>query len=210
MMADKDKARRKMSRQLTRLLRHSALDDGISMGKDGFVELDAVRKIDRFSRFDLEDFEKVVADDNKNRFSLTKRSDGKYYIRANQGHSIKVVESQYLLERVEEYGSIDVAIHGTYYKAWESIKTQGLSVMGRNHVHFACGLPEEDGVISGMRKSAQVLIYLDLEKVHEEGLPLFRSENNVLLSPGLENGIIPCSFFSKVIDRKTGEDLTLL
>ena len=60
---------------------------------------------------------------------------------------------------------------------------QGLSKMGRTHVHFAPGLPKETGVISGMlnkfclnfpsnrylyikgmRSSAQVYIYIDMEK----------------------------------------------
>ena len=36
--------------------------------------------------------------------------------------------------------------------------------MNRTHIHFAPGLPKESGVISGMRASAQVYIYIDMEK----------------------------------------------
>jgi 2'-phosphotransferase len=57
-----------------------------------------------------------------------------------------------------------VCVHGTYTKFMDQIWEQGLKRMNRNHIHFATGLPEEDGVISGMRGSADILIYLDVEK----------------------------------------------
>jgi 2'-phosphotransferase len=43
-----------------------------------------------------------------------------------------------------------VCIHGTSMKNLDSILSTGLKKMARNHVHFATGLPKEDGVISGM------------------------------------------------------------
>lgn len=43
-----------------------------------------------------------------------------------------------------------VCVHGTYEKFMSSIWQEGLKRMTRNHVHFATGLPKEDGVISGM------------------------------------------------------------
>ena len=36
--------------------------------------------------------------------------------------------------------------------------------MNRNHIHFASGLLGENGVISGMRSSCEICIYIDLEK----------------------------------------------
>jgi len=58
----------------------------------------------------------------------------------------------------------DQVIHGTYYRFWNAIKSNGLSRMRRNHIHFATGLPGDSQVISGMRQSAQVLIYIDVRK----------------------------------------------
>lgn len=79
--------------------------------------------------------------------------------------------------------------------------------MSRLHIHFAAGLPRQEGVISGMRSSAQVLIYLDVEKLIKAGIPLFLSNNGVILSPGDEKGTISCDFFLKVVDAKTGATL---
>jgi 2'-phosphotransferase len=78
--------------------------------------------------------------------------------------------------------------------------------MNRNQIHFAEGLPGEDGVISGMRSSAQVLVYLNLELAKEAGLPLFRSQNNVLLSPGFD-GVVPPFLFEQVLERSSGRVL---
>lgn len=45
---------------------------------------------------------------------------------------------------------LTVCINGTSMNNLNSILRSGLKRMGRNHVHFATGLPTEDGVISGM------------------------------------------------------------
>lgn len=55
-------------------------------------------------------------------------------------------------------------IHGTSKSAYRFIQTQGLSRMNRNHIHFAAGLSHDAKVISGIRQSAEVLIYLDVRK----------------------------------------------
>ena len=56
-----------------------------------------------------------------------------------------------------------VIIHGTYFKNWNFIRNEGLKRCGRNHVHFAIGEVGNDGVVSGMRESAEVVIYLNME-----------------------------------------------
>jgi 2'-phosphotransferase len=73
-------------------------------------------------------------------------------------------------------------IHGTNTSAWDLIlkDPKGLSRMNRNHIHFATGLLGEDGVISGMRYSCTILIYLDLEKALKDGVTFFKSENGVV------------------------------
>jgi len=73
--------------------------------------------------------------------------------------------------------------------------------MNRNHIHFATGLLGEDGVISGMRHSCTVLIYLDMTKALEAGVKFFKSENGVVLTEGIE-GHLPKEYFSKVVSTK--------
>ena len=141
-----------------------------------------------------------------------------YFIRANQGHSI-AVSSEDLLKPVTEVNMPDLVVHGTTTKAWELIlQSGGLKPMNRNHVHFASGLPYsfkevDDGsremneetapVISGMRNSSTVLIYIDLPKAISGGLRFWQSENGVILSEGNEDGIIKVEFFRKVENRKS-------
>lgn len=36
--------------------------------------------------------------------------------------------------------------------------------MSRTHIHFAPGLPKESEIVSGMRTSSQIYIYVDLAK----------------------------------------------
>lgn len=92
------------------------------------------------------------------------------------------------------------------------IKKEGLCRMDRNHIHFAPGgmctcLAESylylraaklkgDKVISGMRGSAEILIYIDLARAMHDGIEFFISNNEVILTPGLgKRGIIPKEYF---------------
>lgn len=131
-------------------------------------------------------------------------------IRANQGHSLSGINCEELLTLItsQELAEMSFIIHGTNKNAWEEhIQHEGLSKMNRNHIHFASGLPGEDGVISGMRKSSQVYIYINAKACARDGIPFYRSENGVILCPGLENGILPAQYFDKVIDANTNESL---
>jgi len=72
--------------------------------------------------------------------------------------------------------------------------------MKRNHIHFATGLLGEEGVISGMRHSCNVLIYIDLEKALKDGVKFFKSENGVVLTEGVNGeGYLPNDYFKKVV-----------
>jgi len=48
--------------------------------------------------------------------------------------------------------------------------------MGRNHVHFAIGMPGEKEVISGMRMTCDVFIELDMEKALKDGMKIYISK----------------------------------
>ena len=43
------------------------------------------------------------------------------------------------LKPITDPSAYPVVVHGTYSKAWEQIRKQGLSKMRRNHIHFAKG-----------------------------------------------------------------------
>lgn len=145
---------------------------------------------------------------DKKRFTIT-RIEGKEFIRANQGHSISVPDLE--LTRIasaadvpkSETSTEGVVVHGTNTRAWKDIKKEGLSKMGRNHVHFAIGTPGESHVISGMRSTCQVLIYVDIDKAIADGIDFFLSDNHVVLSAGDKDGYIAPKYFKAVLDAKT-------
>jgi len=68
-----------------------------------------------------------------------------------QGHTIKTINEEELLEEIKEPFTIEEVVHGTYLNCIEAIMKTGLNKMARNHIHMAKGLPGENGVISGMR-----------------------------------------------------------
>lgn len=109
-----------------------------------------------------------------------------------------MVEDQNLVPILDE--SDIQAIHGTYYKYWPLIKKEGLSRMNRNHIHFAPGLPGDKVVISGMRKTAEVFLYVNLPLALSDGIKFYKSANAVILSPGNDKGFIDLKYFSKVCD----------
>ena len=76
--------------------------------------------------------------------------------------------------------------------------------MGRNNIHMAIGLPKGDGVISGMRNSCQVVVEVNMTKAVHRGLPLYVSQNRVVLTPGEgKEGYLPFEYFRSVYDFKT-------
>ena len=110
---------------------------------------------------------------------------------------------------VNRPGSLSVRMYAVVGNPWLSVAStehQGLSKMKRNHIHLAQGLPGT-GVLSGMRQSSSVFIYIDLEKALQEGLKFSLSANGVILSEGDSRGFIKPCFFQRVEDSK-GNALT--
>ena len=73
---------------------------------------------------------KIVENCSKQRFLLEK-FEGEFYIRANQGHSLKNIEVD--MTELSCYDNVDQCIHGTYYKAWESIKKTVNNIFSKNN-----------------------------------------------------------------------------
>eukprot|EP01027_Heterolobosea_sp_BB2_P018444 GEZU01025977.1.p1 GENE.GEZU01025977.1~~GEZU01025977.1.p1 ORF type:complete len:235 (+),score=76.74 GEZU01025977.1:507-1211(+) len=186
-----------ISKSLSYLLRHGAIKSGLKMRDDGFVALSEILAMPKFRGVSEDQIREIVASCPKQRFKLNEE-DGKLYIRANQGHSIQVKKLD--LKPITNPDEAPIVVHGTYYKPWDLIKKTGLSRMSRTHIHFAAGEPGTKEVISGMRNSAQVFIYVDIKEALKDGIPFFRSENNVILSPG---PIAPY-YFHKVVDVGRG------
>ena len=111
---------------------------------------------------------------------------GVRYIRAVQGHTIKTVQTEELLDKITNPFAYNQVIHGTYLQPLPQIMQTGLNKMARNHVHMAVGLPG-NGVISGMRSSCEVVIEVNMVKAMHANppVPFWISQNKVVLSEGL-------------------------
>jgi len=94
-------------------------------------------------------------------------------IKANQGHTVHIENLD--LEEIKSPEEIPVVVHGTDLGAWRMIQSSGLSRMKRNHIHFAAGKFGDAGVISGMRQSSEVLVYVDVPKAMSNGVKFLRS-----------------------------------
>ncbi|KAL2752536.1 hypothetical protein ACRALDRAFT_1072447 [Sodiomyces alcalophilus JCM 7366] len=132
-----------------------------------------------------------------------------WLIRANQGHSIKTVDSAALLRPITlEEGNIPpIVFHGTYLAVWPAIEASGgLKRMSRNHVHFATALPEDTArEVSGMRRDSELLVHVDVEaSLREGGISWWISENGVVLTEGDAEGFVPSRFFKEVVSRVSG------
>ena len=181
-----------------------------------------------------------------------------YLIRANQGHSL-AISSEDLLKpiTVSDPDCPKQVVHGTDPAAWKGIlHSGGLKKMGRQHIHFATGIPNfhkgkqgstmfrakasdpaqkasggdqaelelvgdngatksalsansgAETVISGMRKSATVMIWVDLiRSANDGGIKWWRSDNGVILTEGDKDGWVKMEWVDRAEQRGTGEVL---
>ncbi|KAG8887557.1 hypothetical protein FRB98_009463 [Tulasnella sp. 332] len=210
-----------ISKACSYILRHGAAKESLVMRSDGYVRVDDLlaRPKLRNLQCDFKDLQEIVANNAKQRFSLlleptsseslgpaitenpggSSSPSGVWWIRANQGHTLEV-EDLAMVE-ITQVSDIPMAVHGTTMKAWALIKDTGLSRMQRNHIHLAKGLSGDGSVISGMRASSTVLIYIDVARALASGIKFYVSANGVVLSPGDSRGFIPHTLFEKVLGK---------
>lgn len=200
----------KLSKTLSRVLRHRIDENGLRpvLRPDGFVPVDALLRSPGFDGVSVDQLRRCVEGSDKQRFAMRDEPDGTLLIRANQGHTVAGLDEEQLLTRMDAAAAAALggrAVHGTYRAAWGGIVASGgLSRMARNHVHLAADLPQRDGVVSGMRASAQVHVWVDLAAAVDAGVPFFSSSNGVVLTPGDESGVLPVRFFERVVDPSQG------
>jgi 2'-phosphotransferase len=225
---------KELSHTLSWILRHKAIELGLTMTPDGFVQvkeiLDCQHPRIRGRHWNIDHVRQVVETNDKQRYKIDMKPASQFQkkstndlndagdnnccektgtclvlcVRANQGHSISTVDSNLLLTELtsDDLVKIPMIVHGTFKDAWERfIRVEGLSRMKRNHIHFTTGLPRDEKVISGIRKSCDVYIYIDVNKCVHDKIKFFRSENGVILCSGInDDGVLPPSYFERVTD----------
>lgn len=170
-MSDRDL--KKKSQRLSWLLRHGANESGLAMDAAGFAPVDAVLKLARLTRAELD---VVIAENNKSRYELSK--DG-LRVRAAQGHSLS--GTPVTLDGLEAswvvVTSSHEVFHGTHVDAARSILSSpdGIHPGERTHVHLA---DAADAKV-GKRANVDVLLVISPPLI---GAPLYRAPNGVLLT----------------------------
>ena len=115
----------KLSKALSFVLRHGAIQEGLKMDTAGFVKVDDIiqyLKVKKgYKDVHIKEIQAVVDQNDKKRFQL--KDQGKNtYIRATQGHSIKSVSTQDLLTLITDPSLYPTVVHGTFVKFWKLIK----------------------------------------------------------------------------------------
>lgn len=157
------------SKFLSLILRHKPQIVGLQLDEHGWAEVDEL--IRRVNGLDRATLEKIVAQDEKQRYSF---SQDRKLIRANQGHSIPVD-----LE-LESLKPPEILYHGTAERFSDSILAQGLKKMSRLYVHLSSDIETAEKV--GRRRGKSKIFVVESGKMFVDGFKFFLSVNGVWLT----------------------------
>jgi putative RNA 2'-phosphotransferase len=163
----------KISKFLSLVLRHRPEKIGLELDESGWAPVGRLIEASRDHgvEFTFEELQNVVAGNDKKRFSL---SDDGLWIRANQGHSIKV-ELGYAPTAPPE-----ILYHGTAERFLASIKQQGLIKGRRHHVHLSADVDTATKV--GQRHGRPVVLKVKAGLMSQDGFVFYLSANGVWLT----------------------------
>lgn len=196
----------RISKALSYLLRHGAVKENLNIDDAGYIQVQELLNHNRMkcNKTTLQDLERIVANNEKQRFKMISdlNNPSELIICANQGHSIKTITTENLVKLTEPAQLPQDLFHGTYLNILPLIKQSGgLKIMTRNHIHLTNN-------VDYIRKSCNVMIFIDGRKCLDDGIDIYRSENNVYLTSGID-GILPIRYFRQVIKRPSDEIIDL-
>ena len=160
----------KISKKMAHALRHEPEAYGLSLDKDGYVDLKLLIKA---LKIDEETLRNIVKDDDKQRYSIEKMK-----VRANQGHSTKQVDLSFEKMFYDELP--DFLYHGTKEDICNLIKKDGLKPQSRQYVHLSVD-EETAKQVAERRKGTNVIFQIDAKKLFSEEA-IYLAENGVYLT----------------------------
>ncbi|MGV9424079.1 RNA 2'-phosphotransferase [Streptomyces sp. NPDC003656] len=161
----------KLSKYLSKHLRHQPERIGLTLDAGGWVEIDALMTAAAahgfpFTRAELDH---VVAVNDKKRYAVEGTR-----IRASQGHTVRVdlglapaTPPPYLY-------------HGTVARSLDAIRAEGLRPMSRHDVHLSAD--RETATRVGSRRGRPVVLAVDAAAMHRDGRVFRVSANGVWLT----------------------------
>jgi putative RNA 2'-phosphotransferase len=161
----------KVSKYLSKHLRHQPERIGLTLDEAGWVEIDTLiaAAATHGFRFTRDELDHVVATNDKRRFAVEGTR-----IRASQGHSVEV-----------DLGLSPAAppaflYHGTIAGHLDAIRAEGLRPMNRHAVHLS---PDrETATRVGARRGRPVVLAVDAAAMHRDGHVFQVSANGVWLT----------------------------
>jgi putative RNA 2'-phosphotransferase len=167
------KQRVKISKYLSKHLRHEPAKLGLSLADGGWVAVEELLAACAREHFPItrEQLEDVVATSDKQRFAFDPTGTR---IRANQGHSTPVDL------RLEPAAPPALLYHGTGAQYVEAIRSEGLRKMARHHVHMSIDVPTATKV--GARHGKPVVLEIDAAAMCRAGHTFYVSANGVWLT----------------------------
>ena len=171
----------KVSKYLSRHLRHEPERLGIELAPGGWIEVDALLAAFAARSFAVtrEELEEVVARNDKRRFSFDESGTR---IRANQGHSVEIDLG---LAPAEPPA---VLYHGTARARLDAILAEGLRRMGRHHVHLSADADTATRV--GARHGKPAVLEVAAARMAADGHRFFVSDNGVWLTDAVPPGYL--------------------
>ncbi|MCX4675730.1 RNA 2'-phosphotransferase [Streptomyces sp. NBC_01433] len=161
----------KVSKYLSKHLRHRPERIGITLDANGWVAVDELLRATARNGFVVTraELDHVVAVNDKRRFTV----DGDR-IRANQGHTVAVDLD---LPPAEPPAYL---YHGTVARVLDTIRSEGLRPMDRHHVHLSSD--RETATRVGARRGRPVVLSVDAGAMHRAGHTFRVSANGVWLA----------------------------
>ncbi|MFJ9422552.1 RNA 2'-phosphotransferase [Streptomyces sp. NPDC101249] len=161
----------KVSKYLSKHLRHQPERIGLTLDEGGWVEIDTLIAAveSRGFRLTREELDHVVATNDKQRFAVEGTR-----IRASQGHSVDV-DLGLACATPPPY-----LYHGTVAPYLDAIRAEGLRPMDRHDVHLSADRGTATRV--GARRGRPVVLSVDAGAMHRDGHVFQVSANGVWLT----------------------------
>lgn len=165
--------KKKTSKFLSYVLRHHPELINLNLDENGWANVDEliIKSTNDSQGFTFEELDEIVQTNDKKRFIF---NEDKTRIRANQGHSIDI-NLALIPQQPPEF-----LYHGTAQSNIDSILEKGIEKRNRQHVHLS--QDKETATKVGMRHGKPIILTINTQKMFDDGIEFYLSENNVWLT----------------------------
>jgi len=162
----------RLSKRMALALRHAPEEFGLVLDPAGWVPVADFLAALEITR---EQFDAVVAGNDKQRYAVRRDPDGREWVRASQGHSVPVDLG------LAPVPPPDVLYHGTSASVLPAIRATGLRRGRRHHVHLSADRATAHRV-GARRGGAVVILAVEAQAMARDGHVFYRSANGVWLT----------------------------